>query len=75
MNILKIFKRKNPNVITDTIIQSYDSKKFTCHYCQHQFEVTDKMQFPISVPSVGKEYTFQGIGVTCPKCLKDSIFG
>jgi len=48
---------------------------FHCHYCQHGFEVTAKMQFPTSVPSVGKEYIFQGIGVQCPKCLKTCIYG
>ena len=48
---------------------------FQCHYCYHSFEVTAKMQFPTSVPSVGKEYIFQGIGVQCPKCLQTCIYG
>jgi len=52
-----------------------DPKFFYCHLCNHPFEVTIKMQFPISVPAIGKDYHFQGIGVQCPKCLKISIYG
>ena len=79
MSIFDIFK-KQPNAdLTDPVIKEElvndSTNLFTCHYCNHKFEVTDKMQFPTSVASVDKQYFYQGIGVQCPKCFKDCIYG
>jgi len=72
--IKNLFKSKKTKIIEQAKIDN-NNKLFHCHYCHHAFEVTSKMQFPTSVLSVGKEYTFQGIGVQCPKCFKTCIYG
>jgi hypothetical protein len=49
---------------------------FYCYHCHEGFVVTDSMQFPISVPKLyDNAYFFQGIGISCPFCHKDNIFG
>ena len=78
--IKNLFRKKPtqlemPDTIPTPTEQTKKSDLFYCHYCHHGFEVTSKMQFPTSVLSVGKEYTFQGIGVQCPKCFKTCVIG
>jgi hypothetical protein len=46
---------------------------FTCHYCNYRFEA--KNIFSMPVKSTDGAYFFQGKGVQCPKCLKNSIYG
>jgi hypothetical protein len=77
MNILNFFKRKKEPVTENLQDQKIKIKDnlFHCHYCNEAFEVTAKMQFPVSVPSVHDDYHFQGIGVLCPKCFKTCIYG
>jgi len=49
---------------------------FYCHYCYKGFEVNEsKDVFPMSVKALYKDYYFQGIGIKCPYCFKDCIYG
>lgn len=76
--IISLFKKSSLDVPLTTELQTQnedDANKFHCHYCQHAFEVTARMQFPVSVPSTDGNYMFQGIGVQCPLCLKTCVYG
>ena len=80
MNIIEsisnLFTKKQPEEIkTVQILESLQPDLFTCHNCQHQFEVTDKMIFPTSVRLLYKDQFVIGKGVMCPKCKQNSIFG
>jgi hypothetical protein len=72
MKIFDFFKKKTEVSKLQFQVQP---DLFTCHYCSHQFEVTDKMIFPTSVRLLYKDQFVTGKGVTCPKCHKDCIFG
>jgi hypothetical protein len=48
---------------------------FYCHYCFEQFELLDKDKFSVSVPKIGSDYFFQGVGVQCPHCKKTCVCG
>jgi predicted Zn-ribbon and HTH transcriptional regulator len=70
--IKSLFKKK-PSVEKEE--EKLIGTPFVCHHCGNRFGVTDKMQFPISVPMIQCERYVQGIGVQCPKCHQDSIYG
>jgi hypothetical protein len=76
MSILDFFKKHKP-ITTGIELQKSEVKRdmFTCHYCQHQFEVNAKDIFPANVPVLYKDVYVQGKGVMCPKCFKTCIFG
>lgn len=77
MNLFNIFKRKHVPVVDNLEQQQPEVKRdmFTCHYCQHEFEVKDKDIFPANVSVLYKDVYVQGKGVMCPKCFKTCIFG
>jgi|WetSurMetagenome_2_1015567.scaffolds.fasta_scaffold942475_2 hypothetical protein len=76
MKIFDFLKRKKGLSEGVELQQAEPSKDlFSCHYCQHQFEVTPKMIFPTSVRILYKDQFTQGKGVLCPNCKKTCIFG
>jgi hypothetical protein len=73
---LKFWKKKVVEPVTQAITQpEVKENLFICHHCGNRFEVTSKMQFPVSVPMIQCDRYVQGIGVQCPKCLKNCIYG
>lgn len=81
MKIIEIIKKwftKSKPEKTEEIKQSDPvlENPFYCHYCHKVFNVNpEKDVFPLSVKALYKDYFFQGIGVKCPHCQKDCIYG
>jgi hypothetical protein len=69
-----IFKKKQAEP-DQNIVNKSNKKMFICHYCKTEFEVLPGKTFPTSVPKIGSDYFFQGIGILCPHCLKTCIYG
>lgn len=77
--VKKWFRKPEPEPEPELIQPEKPEEKminpFCCHYCHKVFDVTSKMIFPMSVRALYKDYFFQGIGVKCPHCFKDCIYG
>jgi transposase-like protein len=76
--IKDLFGSSEPFVEEAEVIKTSPDVKmdnlFTCHHCGYTFEVYSKNIFPTSQRVLIEQYFVQGKGVTCPVCLKDSIF-
>lgn len=80
MNITEIvskwFRKTEPELIQDDMPESKMNNPFCCHYCHQVFDVNPSTDvFPMSVKALYKEHFFQGVGVKCPHCQKDCIYG
>lgn len=72
MKIFDFFKKQE----VKTEVKQINDNLFSCHYCQHQFEVNPaKDVFPTSVRALYKDFYFQAKGVNCPNCFNTCIYG
>jgi len=76
--IKSLFKRKEVKTIeTELKIRPEINRDtmFTCHHCGNQFVVIIDMTFKTKVKLINKDEYIPAIGITCPKCKKESIYG